>query len=341
MDLIKKRYVAFMVLLTMGAGVLQADPSWSGCGAPCDDAQDYCCEPPCCAQSKGRFFVGADLLYWTPRTQGLELNFGRSSIVQTTVGDDLEIIAMEELDVDPKFKWNAGYRIAAGYQFDCSDFEIDAFWTHFQSTGHRSKSLDIVFDPANSGKYRIKLDQFDVVLAYNVSLAPCLTLKPFFGVRGTRIRQSVRAQVTTDILIAPDTLATSTRIWDDDQRFTGIGPVFGFQGDWNIGKGFGIYGTAAGSVLYGFDKIRFEDSQTFSPPISQIVATDDKKNTHRYNCNIDVAVGLRWQTCLMDSFQLIMKLGFEHHQYFDTSYLGVSRDDICFDGGIFSIDIAL
>jgi hypothetical protein len=339
MDLVTKRCMAFMVLLTMGAGVLQADQDWSGYNTQCWDAQDYCCQTQCCERSKGRFFVGADLLYWTPRTQGVELDFGRSSIVQTTVGDDVTITAMDELDVDPKFKWNAGYRIAAGYQFACSDLEIDAFWTHFQSTGSRCVSGER--DLLNSGKYRVKLDQFDVVMAYNVCLASSLTFKPFFGVRGTRIRQSVRAEVTTDILFAPDTLATGTRTWNDKQRFTGIGPVLGFQGDWNIGKGFGIYGSAAGSVLYGFDKIRFENSEVFSAPISDAVFTEGKKNLHRYNCNMDLAVGLRWQTCIMDKFQLTMKLGFEHHQYFNTSYLGPSRDDLCFDGGIFSIDFAL
>lgn len=339
MDLIKKSYVALTVLLTMGAGFLQADQSWSGNGAPCGDVQDYGCQPQCYEQSKGRFFVGADLLYWIPRTQGLERDFGTSSITQATVGDGIEVKSTEEMDVDPKFKWNVGYRIAAGYQFACSDLEIDAFWAHFQSTGNRRKSQDAY--SLNFGKYRVKLDQIDVVAAYNISLECSLTFKPFLGVRGTRIRQSVKAQVITDILIEPDTFAISTRIWEDYQRFTGIGPVFGLQGDWNIGSGFGVYGTATGSVLYSFDKIRFEDSQAFSAPISQLTLTEGKKNTHRYNCNMDLTLGLRWQICLMDCFYLTMKLGFEHHQYFNASHLGICRDDLCFDGGIFSIDIAL
>lgn len=339
MDFTKKGYMAFVALLTMGAGILQAEQGWSGYGAPCCDMQDYCCESPCCEQSKGRFFVGADLLYWTPRAQNLELNFGTSSVVQTTVGDDFEIATIDELDVDPKFKWNAGYRVAAGYQFACSNLEIGAFWTHFQSTGSRNTSLDA--DTLNFGKYRVKLDQVDLVLAYNVCLSPSLTFKPFFGVRGTRIDHRVDAQITTDILIEPDIFATGIRVWDDNQRFTGAGPVFGVQGDWNIGKGFGLYGTAAGSVLYGFDKVWFENSEAFSAPISQAILSDSLKKTHRYNCNMDLALGLRWQTCVMDKFQVTMKLGFEHHQYFDLSYLGPIRDDLCFDGGIFSIDIAL
>lgn len=288
-------------------------------------------ETPCC-DTLGQFFVRGDYLYWTTSISGLELDFGNGSVIQSS-SDEIQIIATQELDLDPHFKWESGYRIAAGWQFGCSDWEIDALWTHFQNKGTRT--VDGEQDVINSGTCKVKLDQVDVVLAYQSTWCS-FTLKPFLGVRLAKIDEHVNAQVSTNITILPDTFGFETRIFDDNQHSKVIGPLLGFQGDWEIGCGFGIYGNAAASLLYGYHKAHFEDSDTFTVPLIRETASINRKHLHRFNWNVDLALGIRWHTCLCDSLEFGLKVGFEHHEYFNQSLIGVERGDISFDGAVVS-----
>lgn len=299
---------------------------------------EECCIPEICCESESRFFFRADLLYWKPHISGLELDFGNDSLTQVTT-DGLVSITSDENDRDPHFKWNADYRLAAGYKFACSDLEVGACWTHFQGSGHRSSREDI--DTVNYGKISLKFDQIDLALAYNMQTCSSLTLKPFVGLRGVRIKEHLDSNLVTDITFVPGGLATETRTLDDTQNYRGIGPLFGVNGDWDIGCGFGIYGTAAASVLYGVYKIHLDDSDIFTAPISREVFSTGHRRQHGFDCNIDLALGVRWETCLCDCYPLVVKLGFEHHQYFDLNHLGANRGDISLDGGVLSIETSL
>lgn len=291
-----------------------------------------CEQAVCCEESPSQFFIRGDYLYWKPQISGLELDFGTSSIVQFS-NDGVQVFDSTELDVDPHFKWNSGYRVAAGYQFPCSNWEIDAFWTHFQNKGERT--VEGNGDIVNSGQCKINFNQVDVVLAYNSTWCS-FTFKPFLGVRMAKFREQVEAQITTDITILPETVGFETRIFDDNQHSKVIGPLLGFQGDWEIGCGFGIYGTAAASVLYGYHKVHLEDSDVFTVPIIRQIFSLNKKHLHRFNWNLDLALGLRWHTCFCDSFEFGVKVGFEHHEFFNQSLIGVERGDLSFDGAVVS-----
>lgn len=289
-------------------------------------------------QSSGKFFIKGDFLYWKPHVSGLELNFGTSSVITTTV-DEIEIFDMEELDLDPHFKWDAGYRVGAGYQFGCSNWEISALWTHFQSKGTRSVNEDT--ETVNSGQFRIKFDQIDLMLGYNTSLTCDLTLKPFIGVRGATMRESLHAVLVTDITIPPDGLATETRNFDDQERINGIGPLLGVEGKWKMGDGFGFYGSAAVGLMYEKHKVEFDDTDLFTAPYSLSLSSFNERRVHDFNWNVDLAVGVSWETCICNGFDLEMKLGVEHHQYFNHSHLGTDHGDLSFSGGVFSISLAL
>lgn len=297
-----------------------------------------CPQSTCCESGSGRFFAAADLLYWKPHITGLELDFGTTSISEV-ITDGTEVVTTSEFDADPHFKWNAGYRVAAGYQFDCSNWEVGAIWTHFQDTG--SRSIDEDAETVNTTRTRIKFNQIDVLLAYNDSLCSSFNVKPFVGIRGAKIHENLNALLVTDIVIAPTTPLTETRTFDDSQHYWGVGPILGLQGDWDMGCGLSLYGAVAASFLYGEYKLHFDDTDFFTAPISRDIFSTSKRHLRGIDCNIDLAIGFLWETCICDSYQLRMKLGFEHHQYFNHSHLGTSRGDLTFDGGVFSVGVAL
>lgn len=306
-----------------------------------------CYEQPSCEGDANRFFARADVLCWKPNISGLELNFGRGRIVQTTV-DEVPVVRSWESDKDPHFKWNAGYRIAAGYQPACSNWEIDALWTHFQGSGHSSNRDGCAWNsPSNNGKCRLKFNQLDVVLAYNSCMSDCLKFKPFIGIRGARIHESLNARSVTQIITADSSDSSSSssegasarRRFDDEQKFRGIGAILGLQGDWKIGCGFSLFGTAGVGVLYGVYKVEFDDVEVITSPFARRIFATNKRHLNACDCVLDLAFGVRWQTCLCDSFKLDMELGVEHHQYFNQNHLGARCGDLSLDGGFFSVGL--
>lgn len=307
---------------------------------------DYCCAPTtccpapqlCCNEPSGHAYIKGEVLYWKPHVSGLELAFGNASIVQNNIGDDIQLFATDEFDADPHFRWDTGYRVSAGYQ-TASNLEFGINYEQFKSRGSRKSQQDLI--TTNDGSTKVKLNQVDVTVGYNTLLGNKFNLKPYLGVRCTKLRQSLDALIVTNITILPDTLATETRLFDQTQSYYGVGPLAGARGDYCLGNGFSLYGETAFSILYGRSKVTLNDIDVFTPPYSIGVVSQNKRHLHSFNCNIDLGVGISWQTCLLNKLYLTMELGFEHHQYFNQCRLGTDRGDVCFDGGIFSISLAL
>jgi hypothetical protein len=329
MNKVKKACARLTVLLTLAVAMLNANQD-SYDYVPYEEGMDDNYNNSFCCDSSYRFSVRADALYWTPRITGLELEFGRTAITQEII-DGTQVLSTREVDLDPKFKWDAGYRVGAG--FESNNLKAEALWTHFDGNGKRSSSN------ANTGKVKIKLDQLDLVLSYNTSPGCGYKLAPFIGARFTNIRTHINALLNTEITLSPISTALETRTFNDRQKYWGAGPLFGLQGDVEIGCGFGIYGTAAASLLYGDYKARFNDTDTYSAPISIQVLSRNKRHLHAFDYNIDLALGVSWHTCLCDQFELDLKLGFEQHQYFNQNRLTVGRGDVSFTGGVFSFEL--
>lgn len=301
-------------------------------------ANNCCYQPnPCCVQNEEKFFLRGDVLYWQPNISGIELGFGTGAIAQTSVGDTTVIIS-DEYDADPHFNWDAGYRVAGGYGIENS-WGIGAEWTYFKGDGDR-RSFDNG-DITSAGKFKVKLEQIDLVLGYDYAFNCDFHLKPFFGVRGARIRNGVAGLITTQLTIDGEPAVGEIRAFDHKQNYRAIGAILGFQADYNIGCGFGLYGTAAASVLYGRIKVNMDDATVLGSTVNNVIITANRRHVHSYDPVVDLAVGASWKTNFFECAELSMRLGFEHHEYFHQNHFSVFRGDMSFTGGIFSVEVAL
>ena len=71
----------------------------------------FSCEPSC----RGKGFISAELLYWRAFQSGLDVCVPRE--VSERVTDSGRIISrFRGKGRNPHFKWNPGFRIAAGYE---------------------------------------------------------------------------------------------------------------------------------------------------------------------------------------------------------------------------------
>jgi len=341
MNLIKEKSVALGVLLIPVAGQLNAnnyqnynnysnDSNYSNYPnqeARKEDRQEGESSKTYCKDPQSNYLIRGDFLYWIPQVSGLEVNFGSNSVYQSTVNSVSETTSIEQ-DSDVHFDWDVGYRVGVGYQFDHNRWETNATWTHFQGSGYRS---------VNHGNWHVRLDQLDTVVVYSAPFNPSFTLRPLIGIRASEIRQKLYSRVVINVDIEDVGLATDTKTFQDRQKFYGIGPIFGFNSDVKIGCGFGVYGNAAVSLQYGTYHLSFNDQEVITEPAtpSQIVSSL-KKQMYAFDFNVDLALGVQWQTLVYDRVYITMKLGLENLQYFDQSRLGANWGKLSFSGGVFS-----
>lgn len=309
---IKKLNLALSLLCTLCTAYSYGDMDESSC------TENTCCSP--CQSQCGQILISADLLYWRPFQDRLDRCIP-TSVSGTVLSDGRIISIFEGKGKDPRFEWNPGFRIGAGYEFACSNWDVGVLWTHFDSKAHRS------FEHQNKLRWHIDLDVVDFLVAYQYDFNSCFILRPYIGVRGARIDQKVRfggfPDSKTFALTDQNLFGTHNK-----HEFTGVGPLFGLEADLRVGCGFSLYVNGAISWLYGRNDVRLTDS-TATTDVIEFCSIKNKTNSTLMAA--DASFGFRWQTCFCKDTQFFLQLGFEHHRYFDYSRIG-DCGDLSFDG---------
>lgn len=280
---------------------------------------------PCCATKYcGQGFISGDFLYWRAYEGGLDTCEGIEVDGGATNGELTSYFKGKKND--PHFRWEPAFRVGAGFIFansGCDGWDVAAYWTRFRSHNHDWHSC------AQERHWKLEFDVVDLLLGYTFSVRPCLAVRPFAGLRGAKIDQSLKSLNLTSFL------SSKTRS-HDKQELYGIGPMMGLEANFNLGCGFSLYADAAAAILYGNYRVKSQKHDTFSGGRSYC---NLKQRINAYQGAIDVGFGIAWTQCLCNSMQLILTLGVEHHRYFNYNRIG-NYGDLCLDGGTFSASIA-
>lgn len=311
---IRQMRVAINFLLIASIGYTYGDyEEFRGC----EESQNcLSCQPACC----GTGFISGSLLYWRAFQDGLNTCIP-TDVSNTVLPDGRIISTFKGKGKDPDFKWKPGFRIAAGYEFACSNWDVGASWTHFHSKANGSR------DCQNRLRWNIDLDVIDLLVAYQCDYNSCFNVRPYIGLRGARIDQKLRLggfpNSTTFATTGNSLFGT-----DNQQKFRGIGPLVGIEADVKIACGFSLYVNGAVSWLYGRNNARLTNST------ATIDVVDFCRIKNRINSTLlaaDASFGVRWQTCFCKNKQFYVQLGYEHHRYFDYNQIG-KCGDLSFDG---------
>lgn len=309
-----------MLLMVATVGQINADYAYpQTCGV-----YQNCCYPPqdCC----GKGFISADLLYWRAFQSGLGVCVS-SELVEDVESDGTVISSFSGKSRSPHYNWEPGYRIGAGYQFGGSPWEVALYFTDFHSHSNKhngDNDDDDFLNDERHFKWHLNYYVTDLLLGYDYEYSCYFSLKPFVGVRYAQIELSSK-------FFEFDSLLLTSADSHNKQKFNGVGPIFGLEGDWNLGCGFGLYANGAISGLYGnyrnssHEANVFEDSEEF---------TDFNDRRHNWQTVVDLGVGVSWEECFCDGLKLIVKLGWEHHQYFNIDRCDCG--DLSLDGGVLS-----
>lgn len=317
----RKIQMALTLLMITATGFIQGSDILISRGR-CGDGPrtpKFCCSLDFDFDICGDFFIAGEALYLRAYEGGLAGLCDNAQITDSFESDGVISKAVGK-GREPNFKWNPGFRVGAGYEFGDTKCDIGAYWTHYYSkTGGRSP------------QWKLKFDVVDAVSSGRWDCSPYFVLSPFGGLRYARIHQTLHTHnITTINGDISDTARGHLK-----ERFFGIGPLFGVEGDYGVGCGFSLYGNISVAILYG----------TFHNRSHEIARFDTGRNiSHTHNhlqaCQpvVDAGFGIRWRACFCNGIILTLQLGAEQHRYFNHNQL-CSYGDLSLDGGSLAIGL--
>lgn len=181
---------------------------------------------------------------------------------------------------DIGFDWDFGFRLGAGRNLEYDQWDTQLYWTWFRTEAHQSKRVspefipilgggvlvteeihpeffaaDLSADFSQSAKIRWSLlfNMFDWELGRSYWVSKDLSLRPFIGIKGGWIDQSIHVKYDNLIIAsAPTNLSAKEPV---KNNFWGIGPVGGVNTKWKL-RNFGthypsLFGDFSAATMWG------------------------------------------------------------------------------------------
>jgi hypothetical protein len=278
-------------------------------------------------RASGHWKVFGDALIWFASEQASSV-----WIDVIEIGDNTSAFVAQNLSFD----WNAGFRVGAGYNFDYDQWDTQFYWTSYQTKAHQSQEVfpefiaipgggvlvtqqlhpeffaaDLagVFSESAHIHWNLVFNMFDWELGRCYWVSKGLSLRPFIGLKGGWIDQSIHVKYG-DLIIN----STPTEINANEHvknNFWGIGPVLGVNTQWKL-RNFGthypsFFGDFSAATLWG----TWECSDVYKD------TTHEKVNVHTKNATLGALmfrgfVGIGWDVAFnKERMHFGTRLGYE------------------------------
>ena len=198
----------------------------------------------------GKWDLSADMLYWFASEEASAV---WADILK--VGNNTSSFTAQDFN----FHWDPGFRLGAGYNLKYDQWDTQLFWTSFHTEAHQSQNTSSTLIPleietihpeffaadlsdnfAASAKIRWELvvNMFDWELGRNFWVSKGFSLRPFIGVKGGWINQSIKVDYN-HLTIQKIPTANSGREHLKN-NFWGVGPLAGVNTKWKL-RNFGTH----------------------------------------------------------------------------------------------------
>lgn len=283
----------------------------------------------CCGG--GSFEIGADWLYWKAFQDDLEYAFANTG---TFTSPQLTALA-------PNFKANSGFRVFGEYILCDNSWKFGAIYTRLYAKASNDSTLSsnvtllnttnfpiFLVLPTNSifsnfsSSWEDTINYFDLDIAREFCLCPCLAITPHMGLRGVWRREKFNINGTI-------TLPQGALVARFHEQFDGYGVEGGLHGHLRIGCGFSLVGHVGGSLLYA--RIKTEESANFES-LSIVFNPFLSRKIFHISPMLDTFIGLEYQrNCWC--YPVELHLGWEQHIIMNSSHLStINYSDLTLQG---------
>ncbi len=249
------------------------------------------------------------------------------------------------------FDWDTGFRVGIGYNMKHDGWDTRLYYTWFYTRAlDRINRGSVAITPgflanrtAAGGTYqsaklsfRLRFNMFDWELGRRFFASEALSLRPFIGVKGGWIHQTIQTRWRREELILG--IPVKIDAWENVKNlFQGVGPKLGLNGKWILGQPgpqyFSLVGDFAGSFLWGWWRIRDRFHNN-----SLLTATTKVMNRHFGALVLQALMGFGWDYDLPSGpSHFSAKLGYEIQNWFNQFQLfdnttGTRSNNLIFQG---------
>ncbi|MCX6989975.1 MAG: Lpg1974 family pore-forming outer membrane protein [Chlamydiae bacterium] len=262
-------------------------------------------------------YLTGDYLYWTARED--DLDFAASGASTTTA-----LPTERGKKFAPGYRFQSGFRGGIGFDFghDKWDLYMDYTWFNTNSNTKSASSdgsqplTNLIpmggadsFSQLNSAKgiWDLRFNVIDIELGRNFYISKFLSLRPFFGSKGTWQKQiyNVHYDFATDPNIASNNKNTYWAIG----LLTGINTTWHLPGTWSMFADLGL------STLWGAFKVKRTDKDD-----TGLTHYETKDGFHTIKPVIELGAGIRKEEWFYDDrFHFSMQAGWEQQIWFSQN----------------------
>ncbi|WP_420421032.1 Lpg1974 family pore-forming outer membrane protein [Simkania sp.] len=291
------------------------------------------------------FSVQAEFLWWRAHID--EVEYAIKAKEPLPIFTAFPAIISGEIK-EPKFNYEPGVRVAAGYDFGRDNWDLFFTWT-YHYTKARDRFNPVVADPVTapladsmigfvlkldvlddntpnapnfqnlvvsadgSTQWQVRLNTLDIESGYDYFFSHRFSVRPNLGLKVAWIDMHYRVKYNTMAIVhnfITDNLATGSGRGDSD--YWSVGPRFGLDGYLHIGWGFSLYGKISGALLYGeFDAKYRTVVDNLTDPTQDQDITVRQDSSYRLRPMSQLAMGLEWGYCFSQDYFLGLYIGWE------------------------------
>lgn len=290
---------------------------------------------PFCSHPKQSFYIMGEWLYWKFTEGGTDYAITHGETTGIVPDPALPTAKANTLH----FNWKSGFRVGTGYHFMDKGWDLFASYSQISANAHGSTSGSLYpllsYQGANTNiqvsnaaaMWNIKFKVIDFEIGRQFNIAPSLTIRPQFGVKAAMINQGSHVNYTNNnVLFLPGLGIGDTDTVLEKNDFRGIGLRTGINTTWEMGAGFGFYGSGAASLLVSRIKTHQTQNQFLElvglDTSTLVTNIDMKSKFFPLLPVVEIQFGLEWgQTFCDDTLRIGFNVGVEGQYWWKQNYL--------------------
>jgi hypothetical protein len=279
-------------------------------------------------------YATGSFLYWQAGQENMEIGIISRNSPEEGKADDtpFQTSYVNHMDVtNPNFTYRPGFKFGIGANLDWDNWDAYAEYTWFHGSigsgvsplpatstgsvvppngeylypiqGAPGGMASLFFSNAEQS-WSLKMDFLDLSLSRSYYSGTRLTVRPFFGVRGAWIRQTLDTEYVGSTSYS-NSAPTSSNGWlkaivNNQSAAWGIGPRTGFESNWLLGYGTRFIGNASGDILYTRYSLHqdqqaaYFSAQDVADPITSNAAVSQTIDYLRAHTDFELGIG--WGT---------------------------------------------
>lgn len=287
-----------------------------------------------------KVFVSGEFLWWKAECD----NFSSRAIFTdfSTVIDGVSTTQVRPYT----FGYDPGFRVSVDTELMLCDCTIAPYasFTNFRSTTNQNVNFTLTqadtaytfafplnyfnfFDSsflttvgdtfAYSGSADFLYNRLDIGLSKSVCVSSCFSVIPKAAFTYIHTRQTV-----TDVVNLVLDASPFLELGSSGAHFSGCGLTLGFDSNYDLACGLSFYGGASVTEVWGELKADFDEEvyQGTEPVGPVFFGGSQSSSMHIARWLADIQLGVQYQTCVSDWFQIAARIGWEFVYLPDQMY---------------------